>query len=77
MTILRASPVVCGDETGWRTAAQPAWLWVFTNDWVTVYVIRADRSQAVIREILGPHFYGVLSSDRFLTYDPIEVDQQK
>lgn len=77
VTILRASPVVCGDETGWREAARPVWLWVFTNDWVTVYVIRPDRSQAVIREILGPHFGGVLSSDCFLAYDPIEADKQK
>jgi len=73
ITILQASPVACGDETGWRIGGQPAWLWVFTNDWVTVYVIRADRSQAVIREILGPYFRGVLSSDCFLAYDPIEV----
>ena len=77
VTILQASRNVCADETGWRVAARPAWLWVFTNEWVTVYVIRADRSQAVIHEILGPYFRGVLSSDCFLAYDPIDVEKQK
>jgi hypothetical protein len=76
-TLLRHSPVVHGDETGWRIAARPAWLWVFTNRAVTLYVIRTDRSQAVIREILGGQFAGVLSSDCFLAYDPIDVDKQK
>lgn len=77
VTLLQASHNVCADETGWRVAARSAWLWVFTNEWVTVYVIRPDRSQAVIHEILGPYFRGVLSSDCFLAYDPIEADKQK
>jgi transposase len=77
ITIVQVSPVVYADETGWRINARPAWLWVFTNDLVTVYLIREDRSQAVIREVLGPHFRGVLSSDCCASYDPIEVDKQK
>jgi hypothetical protein len=75
--ILRASRVVYADETGWRIATRSAWLWVFTNDYVTVYVIREDRSQTVIRDILGPFFRGVLSSDCCASYDPIESDKQK
>lgn len=77
VTVLRASRYVCGDETGWRINARSAWLWVFTNEYVTVYVIRQDRSQAVIREVLGPPFGGVLSSDCCLAYDPIDTDKQK
>lgn len=77
VTLLRHSPVVYADETGWRIAARSAWLWVFTNKCVTLYVIRADRSQAVIRQILGLNFEGVLASDCFLAYDPIEVNKQK
>lgn len=77
ITIIRSSSVVYGDETGWRINADSAWLWVFTNDLVTVYLIRKDRGQAVIREVLGPHFRGVLSSDCCASYDPIEVDKQK
>ena len=77
ITVVRASRVVCADETGWRINARSAWLWVFTNDYVTVYLIREDRSQTVIRDILGPYFRGVLSSDCCASYDPIESDKQK
>jgi len=75
--ILRASRAVCADETGWRIAAHSAWLWVFTHDWVTLYTIREDRSQFVIRDVLGTHFRGVLSSDCCASYDPFEADKQK
>jgi hypothetical protein len=77
ITMIQSSHVVYADETGWRINVRSAWLWVFTNDFVTVYLIREDRSQTVIREVLGPHFRGVLSSDCCASYDPIEVDKQK
>lgn len=77
ITIIQSSRVVYADETGWRINTRSAWLWVFTNDFVTVYLIREDRSQAVIREVLGPYFRGVLSSDCCASYDPIEADKQK
>jgi hypothetical protein len=75
--VVQASPVVYADETGWRVSARSAWLWVFTNRFVTVYVIRAERGAAVIREVLGDFFTGVLSSDCCASYDPIAVDKQK
>lgn len=75
--ILRASRAVYVDETGWRIAVHSAWLWVFTNEWVTVYTIREDRSQFVIRDLLGEDFRGVLTSDCCASYDPIEADKQK
>lgn len=77
ITVVQASPVVYADETGWRVSARSAWLWVFTNRFVTVYVIRAERSAAVIREMLGDFFTGVLSSDCCASYDPIAADKQK
>ena len=75
--VVQASPVVYADETGWRINARSAWLWVFTNRFVTVYTIRAERSAAVIRDVLGDFFTGVLSSDCCASYDPIEADKQK
>ncbi len=75
--VVQASSVVYADETGWRVSARSAWLWVFTNRFVTVYVIRAERGAAVIRDILGDWFTGVLSSDCCASYDPIDADKQK
>lgn len=75
--VVQASPVVYADETGWRVSARSAWLWVFTNRFVTVYTIRAERSTAVIRDVLGDFFTGVLSSDCCPSYDPIDAEKQK
>jgi len=66
---LRASPAVHADETGWWLAGQNAWLWVFTHPMATVYVID-NRSQEVIRRILGDDHAGVLVSDCLASYDP-------
>jgi len=67
--VVRRSSVAHADETGWRIGILSAWLWVFTNQDVTVYAIRDNRSSDVVVEILGKKFEGVLASDCFLAYD--------
>jgi len=67
--VARCSSVIHADETGWRIGTMPGWLWVFTNQEVTVYAIRDNRSSDVVIEILGEKFKGVLASDCFLAYD--------
>ena len=67
--VARCSSVIHADETGWRIGIMPGWLWVFTNQEVTVYAIRDNRSSDVVIEILGKKFKGVLASDCFLAYD--------
>jgi transposase len=66
---VRRSLVVHADETGWRIGTLSAWLWVFTNQEITVYAIRDNRSSDVVVEILGRKFQGILASDCFLAYD--------
>jgi hypothetical protein len=66
---IRHSIVVHADETSWRIGIKPGWLWVFTNKEITVYAIRDNRSSAVVIEILGEKFKGILASDCFLAYD--------
>jgi transposase len=67
--LIRQSTSVHSDETGWRIGALSAWLWVFTNQEVTVYTIADNRSHAVVLDILGREFAGVLVSDCFTAYD--------
>lgn len=74
---VRQSAVVHVDETGWRIGGQGAWLWVFCTRQVTVYAIRQSRGAAVVQELLGVRFAGVLTSDCFLAYDPFEGVKQK
>ncbi len=66
---IRQCCVVHVDETGWRMGILAAWLWVFTNRTITVYVIDESRGHEVVVEILGREFHGVLVGDCFLCYD--------
>ena len=60
---------VHADETGWRIGTLAAWLWVFTGQDTTVYVIDKSRGHEVVVEVLGREFEGVLVADCFLAYD--------
>jgi len=66
---VRHAPAVHADETGWWLGGESAWLWVFTSPAFTLYTID-NRSQHVIRRILGDDFAGVLVSDCLASYDP-------
>ena len=71
---LRACAVVHGDETGWRIGTLAAWLWVFTNQKITVYTIETSRGHEVAVNILGKEFKGILVSDCFRAYDHHELE---
>ena len=75
--VLRESAVVNADETSWKIGGEKAWLWVFTNQEVTVYTIDPTRAHEVAEEVLGEAFGGVLGCDCFPAYDPLAYRQQK
>jgi len=77
MLQLRESEVVNADETSWKIGGEKAWLWVFTNEAVTVYVIDSTRAHEVAERVLGEEFEGVLGCDCFPAYDPLPYRQQK
>ncbi|MBT9586750.1 transposase [bacterium] len=66
---LRTCNVLHVDETGWRICSKSAWLWVFTNEHLTVYVIRYGRGKKVLIEVLGSNYSGWLITDCLATYD--------
>jgi len=72
---IRKSSVVHADETGWRIGTLAAWLWVFTQQEATVYVIRDTRGSEVVLDILGREFRGILSSDCFVAYEDRRLKQ--
>jgi transposase len=69
---LRQAEVVHADETGWRIGRLNAWLWVFSNQEVTVYAIRQSRGHEVPEAILGSDFDGWLIVDGFAAYTVLE-----
>ena len=74
---LRQGEVAHVDETGWKVGGQTAWLWVFANDEVSLYVIDPTRAHEVVESVLGTDYAGVLVSDCFLAYDPLTCTQSK
>ena len=74
---LRQAAVTHVDETGWKVGGHSAWLWVFTNDEISLYLIDPSRAHEVVEGILGKDYAGVLVSDCFLAYDPLTCAQSK
>jgi len=74
---LRASPVVQGDETGWRINGRSAWAWCFRDPKLAIFLIDKHRSRAVIERVLGPSFSGTLVSDFYAAYGGLDCDKQR
>jgi transposase len=75
--LLRASPVVHMDETGWRTDGHNGWLWTMLSDQHTVYHVDQSRGQKVVANLLGETFAGTLVSDFYSGYGKIDCGKQK
>jgi transposase len=65
---VQAQAVVHMDETGWNQGGQKRWMWTALTAAVAVFAIRASRGAAVVAELLGGAFRGVLVSDRWSAY---------
>ena len=59
---IRASPVVYGDETGWREDGRNGYLWSFSTPKVRCFLRRASRGGPVVAEVLGDEFEGCWSA---------------
>ena len=64
------------DETGWKEGAKKAWLWVAVTQWVTVFLIRANRNRASFDDFVGPK-PGILTTDRFPVYTHLKPDKRQ
>ena len=77
LALLRASPVVQGDETGWRVDGQPAWAWCFRDPRLAVFLIDRHRSRDVLVRALGASFAGTLVSDFYAAYNGLACAKQR
>jgi transposase len=57
------------DETGWRIGGRAAWLHAWATPRATCYAIDFRRSAAVLEEVIGLDWDGVLIHDGFASYD--------
>ena len=60
---VRQSKVINSDETGVRLDSRNWWQWVFCTVNAVLHVIRDNRSEDVIREVMGDHQAEVWGSD--------------
>ena len=74
---IRASPVVYGDETGWREDGRNGYLWSFSTPKVRYFLYRPSRGRTVVEEVLGDEFDGVLVSDFYGAYNVYQGPHQR
>ncbi len=74
---VRESAAVNIDETGWREDGSRAWLWTVVGRFSTRFVVRRSRSRAVVHELLGEDFSGVVGADRYSAYAAIPEDRRQ
>lgn len=74
---IRASLVVHGDETGWRENGRNGYLWSFSTPKVRYLLYRPSRGGAVVEEVLGEEFDGVLVSDFYGAYNVYQGPHQR
>jgi hypothetical protein len=74
---VRGSPVVHGDETGWREDGKNGYLWSFSTPRVRYFTYNHSRAGAVVKEVLGDEFVGVLVSDFYGGYNIYEGIKQR
>lgn len=65
------------DETGWRVNGESKWLWDFITEKHDLLLVRDNRAKSVVREVLGEHYNGVVTSDCLKTYDTLPYRMQK
>lgn len=75
--ILRESPVIHADETGWRIDGRNVWAWCFSNPQLALFLIDRHRSADVVKRALGDSLPGVLVTDFYAAYGRIECKKQK
>jgi transposase len=57
------------DETGWKTAGNPGWLWVFVSSVAVFFRVASSRASKVLQSVLGESFSGVITSDDHSAYN--------
>jgi hypothetical protein len=77
LDLLRQSPVVQGDETGWRINGQTAWAWCFRDPRLALFLIDRHRSRDVLTRVLGATFAGTLVSDFYAAYNGLDCPKQR
>jgi transposase len=65
------SAVLFADESGWRVNGKTHWLWCFTTDNLTYYMINRSRGSPALMKFFVEEFAGTLVSDFWGAYNAV------
>jgi len=68
---IQQSAVLHADETGWRVNGQTHWLWCFTNESTTFYMVDRSRGGPALKRFFQEEFNGILVTDFWAAYDAV------
>ena len=74
---VRQAEVKHVDETGWKKAGRPSWLWAAVTRTAALFVVHAGRGAAGLTALLGEAFAGVLCTDRWVVYERVPVGRRQ
>lgn len=69
--------VLHGDETGWRVNGKGHWLWCFSYDRGTYYLIDAQRGRPVLAKFFKRDFAGTLITDFWGAYNAVVCSRRQ
>lgn len=67
---VRTGKVMYNDETGWLVHGQKAWMWIMSNEEVTVYVAAESRGKGIFEEMYGDS-RALSMHDGYVSYESV------
>ena len=82
---IQSAPIVNADETGFSQGntdgknplGKKAWLWVAVTPLITYFQVSLSRCTSAARDLLGENFSGILGSDRYGSYNWVDVNRRQ
>jgi transposase len=65
------------NRDGQNPEERKGWLWVLVTPLVSVFCVALSRSQATAQAIIGTAFSGIVHSDRYSSYNWLELSQRQ
>lgn len=70
---VQSAPSKHVDETGWKQAGKPCWLWAAATTLVACFMIHPTRSALGLAALLGTKIKGIVCSDRWSVYGHLKL----
>jgi len=74
---VKEEKIVHADETSHKEAGVKQWMWVAVTTFLSVFIIRPTRGTVAAKELLGEFFQGILVSDRYSSYNWVDIARRQ